>query len=219
MSRKRKRKRNRAANRRSAAAVQQAAKVAASPVQRLLDIADEQPDPHQALSTSATIDAAAAVQHITRKDDTYYLHQGRTKTGKPKYFFSRKSEGELCRQVPDGYEIHENPRGQVFCRRIQPKLISEQEIEVVREAIRSCGKQLWAGVDVKKKDIMVYEREEPCFKFSLCDEEKRSFVASRWCYRGSIDDWIPLCSGPEPLSQLVRKYCRHIGEESFFELI
>lgn len=114
MSRKRKRKRNRAAKRRSAAAVQQAAKVAASPVQRLLDIADEQPGPHQALSTSATIDAAAAVQHINRKEDTYYLHQGRTKTGKPKYFFSRKSEGELCRQLPDGYEIYENPRGQVF---------------------------------------------------------------------------------------------------------
>ena len=30
---------------------------------------------------------AAAVQHVNRKGDRYYLHQGRTKTGKPKYFF------------------------------------------------------------------------------------------------------------------------------------
>ena len=102
-------------------------------------------------SPSARVAGPAAVQHVNRKGDTYYLHQGRTKTGKPKYFFSKKSEGELCRQLPDGFEIYENPRGQVYCRRIQPKLITEQEIEVVREAIRNCGKQFSAGVDVKRQ--------------------------------------------------------------------
>jgi hypothetical protein len=174
--------------------------------------------PERSESPSAEVDASPAVQHINRKRETYYLHQGRTKTGKPRYFFSRKSEGELCRQVPDGFEIYEDPRGQVFCRRIRPKLIWEQEIEVVREAIRNCGKQFFAGVDVKKKDIIVYEHEEPCFKFTLCDG-KRLFVASRWCYRGSINGWISLCSGPKPLSQLAGQYCRHIGEESFYELM
>ncbi len=170
-------------------------------------------------STSPGVSGQAAVQHVNRKCDTYYLHQGRTKTGKPKYFFSRQSEGELCRQLPDEFEIYENPRGQVFCRRIQPKLIREQEIEAVRDAIRNCGKQLFAGVDVKKKDIIIYEREDACFKFSLCDDDKRLFAASRWCFLGSIDGWFPLCSRPAPLSQLAKKYCRHIGEESFFELM
>jgi hypothetical protein len=175
--------------------------------------------PERSASPSVRVDLSVTVQHVNRKGDTYYLHQGRTKTGKPKYFFSRKSEGELCRELPDGFEIYENPRGQVFCRRIQPKLIRDEEIEVVREAIRSCGKHLWAGVDVKKKNIIVYEREDPCFKFTLCDDDERLFVASRWCYLGSIDDWFPLCGGPKPLSQLASKYCRHIGEESFFELM
>ncbi len=161
----------------------------------------------------------AAVLHVNRKGDTYYLHQGRTKTGKPKYFFSKKSEGELCGQLPDGFEIYENPRGQVFCRRIKPKLITDQEIEVVREAIRKCGKQFFAAVDVKGKDIIVYEHEHRCLKFTLCDDDKRLFAASRWCYRGSIDDWLPLCCGAKPLSQLAKNYCRHIGEESFFELM
>ncbi|MBC8871604.1 MAG: hypothetical protein H8E44_19435 [Planctomycetes bacterium] len=156
---------------------------------------------------------------MNRKRDTYYLHQGRTKTGKPKYFFSKKSEGELCQQLPDGFEIYENPRGQVYCRRIQPKLISEQEIEVMRKAIQNCGKQSFAGVDVKGKNIIVYEGEHPCLKFSLCNDDKRLFEASRWCYRGSIDGWFPLSSGPKPLSQLAKDYCRHIGEESFFELM
>jgi len=155
---------------------------------------------------------------VNRKGDRYYLHQGRTKTGKPKYFFSKKSEGELCGQLPDGFEIYESPRGQVYCRRIQPKLITEQEIEVVREAIRICGKQFSAVVDVKGKDIIVYEGEHPCLRFTLCDDDKRPFAASRWCYLGSIDDWFPLRS-MKPLSQLAKDYCRHIGEESFFELM
>ncbi len=167
---------------------------------------------------SGRVSGQVAVQHVNRKDDTYYLHQGRTKTGKPKYFFSRKSDGELCQQLPAGFEIYENPRGQVYCRRIQPKLITEQEIEIVRKAIRDCGKQFCAGVDVKGKDIIVHEGEHPCFRFSLCDDDKRLFEASRWCYLGSIDDWFPLCS-IKPLSQLAKDYCRHIGEESFYDLM
>ncbi len=173
----------------------------------------------QSKSPATRVSGPAAVQHVNRKRDTYYLHQGRTKTGKPKYFFSKKSEGELCQQLPDGFEIYENPRGQVYCRRIQPKLISEQEIEVMRKAIQNCGKQSFAGVDVKGKNIIVYEGEHPCLKFSLCNDDKRLFEASRWCYRGSIDGWFPLSSGPKPLSQLAKDYCRHIGEESFFELM
>ncbi len=49
MSRKRKRKSNRASKRRSANAVQEQPKTAASPLQRLLEIADDQPDPRDAL--------------------------------------------------------------------------------------------------------------------------------------------------------------------------
>jgi hypothetical protein len=161
----------------------------------------------------------ATVQHVNRKGDTYYLHQSRTKTGKPKYFFSKKSEGELCGQLPNGFETYENPRGQVFCRRTEPKLITEREIKVVQEAIRNCGKQFSAAVDVKGKDVIVYEGEHPCLKFTLCDDDKRLFTPSRWCYLGSIDDWILLFDGPKPLSELARNYCRHIGEESLFELM
>ena len=54
MSRKRKRKRNRAKKRRSASAVQEPPQAAASPLQRLLDTADEQPDPRDALEMFQT---------------------------------------------------------------------------------------------------------------------------------------------------------------------
>lgn len=118
--------------------------------------------------------------------------------------------------MPDGFEIYEGPRGQVYCRRIQLELITEQEIEVVQEAIWKCIRPFSVGVDVKGKDVIVYEDEHPCLKFTLCDDHQRLFTASRWCYRGSIDDWFPLFGSPRPLSELAKNCCRHIGEESFF---
>jgi len=33
-----------------------------------------------------------AITHVNTKGKTYYLHQGVTKTGKPKYHFTMKSE-------------------------------------------------------------------------------------------------------------------------------
>ena len=61
------------------------------------------------------------VKHVNRKRQTYFLHEGKTKTGKPKYFFSKDSEGNLLDAVPDGYEIYENPNAQVFCGRRRRK--------------------------------------------------------------------------------------------------
>lgn len=59
---------------------------------------------------------------------------------------------------------------------------------------------------------------EKLMRFVLADSEKRLFCAQRWCFRGSIDDWISL-SGPTPLMKLVDRFVKHLGEESFFELV
>lgn len=58
---------------------------------------------------------------------------------------------------------------------------------------------------------------EKVMRFSLQDTKQRLFVASRWNFRGSIDDWMYL-DGPASLSDLVEKYAEHLGEESFYEL-
>lgn len=57
-----------------------------------------------------------AVTHTNRKGITYYLHQGTTRTGKPKYFFAQRADGDLVEVLPVGYEIYENPNSQVFLR-------------------------------------------------------------------------------------------------------
>lgn len=97
------------------------------------------------------------IQHINRKGDTYYLHEGLTKTGKPKYHFSKKTSAEQRETVPEGFEVYENPHGQVFCRRQQKRHITDSEIETVEAALRAHQKDDFTLVDVKGKDIIVWE--------------------------------------------------------------
>ena len=162
------------------------------------------------------------VTHVNRKRQTYFLHEGKTKTGKAKFFFSQDSEGMLLDAVPDGYEIYENPNAQVFLRKTIPQIITDDEIMVVQAGLRKFAKRQNCIVDVKKEHIVVYEGQggyfQPILRFTLMDENARLFSADRWCFLGSIDDWFPL-SGYGELPKLVEKYCRHLGKESFFELM
>jgi hypothetical protein len=190
------------------------------------------------------------IQFINRKGDTYFLHEGLTKTGKPKWFFSKKAEGKLAEAIPAGYEIYENHNAQVFLRIIVPMLVTKNEIETVDEGVRKFAKLRNFIVEAKNDSIIVFVADEktdffeelmgsrfgitdrdklasiiqatlsymPMMRFVLVDEDKRNFTAERWCFRGSIDDWIPLM-GIGDLSTLVKKYTPHLGKESFFELM
>jgi hypothetical protein len=55
-------------------------------------------------------------------------------------------------------------------------------------------------------------------RFELVNPDERVFVVQRWCFRGSVDDWIWV-GGPAPLADLVRQYGQHLGKESFYELM
>jgi hypothetical protein len=162
------------------------------------------------------------VTHVNRKRDTYYLHAGTTKTGKSRYWFAKSAEGDLVESIPEGYEVYENPDAQVFLRKEVPRLVSDEEIAIVREGLRKYAKDRRCMADVRERHIIVYysERGELYLKvlrFTLIDEDHRSFAAERWCFLGSIDDWIPL-SNSGKLPKLVQHYGPHIGKESFYDL-
>lgn len=60
----------------------------------------------------------------------------KTKTGKPKYFFSKKKNGDdLPGTIPDGYEIYERPGGMVYLRKFQKTPILKEELEYVQKKI------------------------------------------------------------------------------------
>lgn len=55
-------------------------------------------------------------------------------------------------------------------------------------------------------------------RFTLVNPDERVFVVQRWCFLGDVDDWIWV-GGPDSLEELVRTYGKHLGKESFYEMM
>jgi len=66
---------------------------------------------------------------------TYVLHGGKTKTGKPRYYMSQSTEGNLAESLPDGYEIYEKPGGTVYVRKIPKTPILPHELQYVQDKV------------------------------------------------------------------------------------
>lgn len=92
------------------------------------------------------------VQYTNYQGDRYYLHGGLNKKGNPVYWFSKSTDGKLAERIPTGFEIYEEPNGMVYLCRIQPKIITEKEVEVVTKSI---PRGLDTKVDVKKNMITI----------------------------------------------------------------
>ena len=166
------------------------------------------------------------VTHVNRYRDTYYLHVGRTKTGKPRYWFSTKADGDLVDAISEGYEVYENPDARVYFRKIVPQLVTSAEIAVVKYGLERYAPDQHCLVDVRKADIIVYHSKrgnmyQKMLRFTLDDKKDRTFRVQHWCFKGSIDDWIDLwasgCVGELPV--LVQTFCPHLGRDSFYDLM
>jgi hypothetical protein len=61
-------------------------------------------------------------------------------------------------------------------------------------------------------------RFTPVLRFILEDVEERTFRTERWCYLGSIDDWIDV--GPMgPVDRLARHWVPKLGTDALFEVV
>ncbi len=161
------------------------------------------------------------IEYMNNKRDLYYLHEGVTKKGNPKYFFSKKSDGKILDFIPDGYEIYEKPNGEVFLTRIQPRIILDREVEIVKKYI---PEEVYSKIDVRKNIITIYLSDSdlnrfylPMMRFILVDKVDREFEAERYCFRSAIDDWLYLDSSYD-LEYLAGKCCSHLGKNSFYDL-
>ena len=52
----------------------------------------------------------------------------------------------------------------------------------------------------------------------LMDAEERLFETRRFCFLGSIDDWMTI-GDQDALHMLVKTYVQHLGEDSFLRII
>lgn len=187
------------------------------------------------------------MEYINRRGQTYFAFQGTTKTGKPKYFASKKPSSPKAARVqelPSDFEFFENPaNATVVIRRRKKTLLTVAEGNLLsRLALEHC--QVACEVVTVGNALVVYAGPalcpdpalesmmpgvsraiaasanlEPGFRFKLVDVQDRSFAVERYCYRGSIDGWWPLHGPPAPLEALATEFLPHLGQESFFELM
>jgi hypothetical protein len=116
------------------------------------------------------------------------LRQGKTKTGKPKYYMSKKSEGVPVEQMPEGFEVYEHPeRGIVSVRKVRVSRI----LSVERERLTQWTKHL-AGidyfcVDIQDDSLVIYTpATDPAASVSALSHIFGSFPAAR----ASELEWI-----------------------------
>ena len=97
------------------------------------------------------------VTHINRRGDTFYLLQGLTKTGKPKYYVSKKPGANTVEQIPDGFELYESPvDGIVHVRRIRPTGILPNERELAIRIIRKLTERDLFFAECEENSLVIY---------------------------------------------------------------
>lgn len=185
------------------------------------------------------------LSYTNRKGQTYFFREVEGKRGKRIVCSTKETKDDLT-EIPDTHEIVETPNGQVSCRRRMVSAISDEERTVAEER---CPKLVRKGVqvmvEIKKNALILHSREssglddlarifpgiqlaafralansvpfEAVLKFELVDKQKRTFAAYRRCWVGGESDWLLLDKGT--LLSLLKKYVRHVEQESFYELL
>ncbi len=170
-----------------------------------------------------------AYEYQNDKKQTYFIHERRSTSGKLSFTCNQHKDGGLD-AVPEGYEIYEHPNGQVFCRKIQKQIITDDEVQIAKDVIKKHCDIPHVKVDVKRAVISIwtsrsvigsiYANFSSSLRFTLEDKKQRTFYAERYCYLGGIDDWIVLYEiGNGSLKEVMEKTVVHLGKESMYELM
>ena len=93
---------------------------------------------------------------VNRKGDAYFVHEGKTKLGKPRFFASRSPEGALS-AVPEGFEVGEDINGVVNVRRPAKVLVTPGDVTLVTERVASYTRLSRYQVRAKGKEILIYQ--------------------------------------------------------------
>ncbi len=110
---------------------------------------------HRETPTSET----AVVRYTNRMGDTYYLHEGRTKTGKVRYFVAKTPREGVLSAIPDGYELAESINGVVSVRKIDVSAASipEADVALARAELARHAHLHGHRIEVVKGEIVVFE--------------------------------------------------------------
>ena len=100
------------------------------------------------------------MEHVNRKGGRYYIFQGKTKTGKPKYYASKREtseKGVRVASLPDEFEVFENPgNAAVSVRRQKPSGVLPLERDLVDRLAVELSAHSCVQTIVDGDRIMVY---------------------------------------------------------------
>lgn len=71
--------------------------------------------------------------------------------------------------------------------------------------------------EILEEDKERHSQFTPVMRFILDNQETRAYHAERWCYRGSIDDWI-YAGYSGKIDILAKRLIPKLGTDDFFEL-
>ena len=100
--------------------------------------------------------------YTNRRGDTYYLHHGRTKTGKLRYFVAKSIGAGALPKMPPGFEFTESINGVVSISRTgrAAGLIPAVDLDLVRTEISRHRHLRYHAVEARGNEIIVYEPDE-----------------------------------------------------------
>jgi hypothetical protein len=170
--------------------------------------------------TNSKPDSAEVFTYTNREGQTYYLHEGRTKTGKPRYFFAKTVREGALAEMPEGFEASESLNAVVSVRRKgkHRSTISDADLKRVRDEVRRHAHLRAHEVRAERDAIIVHEpgpgrRYFPVMRF---EQGIGGYSVHRMTYSGHGGWSYPLDIGD--LDALASEYVRHIGTDEFFEL-
>ena len=125
----------------------------------------------------------------------------------------------------------------MYLRKKLKPIIRTEEINIINNGMKKYSKIKDFKLDIKKNVVYIYTVDNLILngpipkslmckfkqyvtelRFVLVDKEERTFEVERFCYKGSVDDWIFLDESKN-LERLVKDYTQHLGKDSFYELV
>ena len=91
-----------------------------------------------------------------------------------------------------------------------------QEIDALAELFKDLYPDPAANVEIMA-NLRKVVHYSPMLVFQLVDGSRRTFQTQRYCFLGSVDDWIEI-GKPRKLTRLVKKYVKHLGQDSYVAL-
>jgi hypothetical protein len=188
-----------------------------------------------------------AYSYTNRKGSTYYLCQLETKTGKMRYYFAREPKATPVDKIPAGYQVDESVNGVVSLVKVRPQLILPEELACVETNLKKHLEGHKYRAVIRNNQIVICESQgsdyaeiliqlgwnasespdhkfrehnaqySPIMRFILNSSEGRIFIPQRWCFRGSIDDWINAGDSGK-IDFLAERLIPKLGTDEFFEL-